>query len=35
MKTDLFLSEVVKFKKNYKPDLLSWNEMANIINTRP
>ena len=35
MKTDLFLSEGVKFKKNYKPDLLSWNEMANIINTRP
>ena len=35
MKTDLFLSEGVKFKKNYKSDLLSWNEMANIINTRP
>ena len=35
MKNDLFLSEGVKFKKNYKPDLLSWNEMANIINTRP
>ena len=35
MKTDLFLSEGVKFKKNYKPDLLSWNEMSNIINTRP
>ena len=35
MKTDLFLSEGVKFKKNYKPDLLSWNEMANIINNRP
>ena len=35
MKTDLFLLEGVKFKKNYKPDLLSWNEMANIINTRP
>ena len=35
MKTDRFLSEGVKFKKNYKSDLLSWNEMANIINTRP
>ena len=35
MKTDFFLSEGVKFKKNYKPDLLSWNEMANIINNRP
>ena len=35
MKTDLFLSEGVKFKKNYKSDLLSWNEMSNIINTRP
>ena len=35
MKTDLFLSEGVKFKKNYKSDLLSWNEMANIINNRP
>ena len=35
MKTDLFLLEGVKFKKNYRPNLLSWNEMANIINNRP
>ena len=35
MKTDLFLSEGVRFKKNYRPNLLSWNEMANIINNRP